>query len=193
MLLGINSQPLGPQPLSCIRIAVDGMKRIVFVTKDFLGRWQVIGPVLHLVESSHLKALFCLPDVHQSGMAAAGNALQRIAHLIVVEHPEITPNKDVLSIPLVDSHDGVNGNAVFSLGVMLADFIDQITVDGREIVCLNACISVDSMVVSSFSFLGAGDFLFPHAANIIKAAKETRVTFISLTFLAIVFLRLCVF
>ncbi len=136
MLLGINSQSFGPQPLSCFRIAVDGMKCVVLLTEDSLGRGQVSGTVLHLVEAGHLKAIFCLSDVHQSGMVAAGNAFQRVARLIVVEHPEVAPNKNVLSIPLIDSHDGVNGHTMLALGIKLADDIHQITVDGREVVCL---------------------------------------------------------
>ena len=78
MILGIVSQSVGPQPLACFRIAVDGMEPIVLVTKNSLGRWQVIGTILYLVEAGHLEALLCLPDVHQPGVAAAGDAFQRV-------------------------------------------------------------------------------------------------------------------
>ena len=94
--LGISRQPFGSQSFAILLIAVDGFKRIELVTEDLLGRRQVTGAILHLVEGSHFKALFCLSDVHQSRMAAARDAFQRVAHLIVVEDPEIAPYEDVL-------------------------------------------------------------------------------------------------
>ena len=116
------------------------MELIILLTKDFLSRRQVSRAILYLVEARHIKTFLSLPDVHQSRMAAAGNTFQCIAHLIVVEHPEVSPDKDVLPIPLIDSDDAVNGNGVLTFRILLAEFIYQITVDGREIVGLNACL-----------------------------------------------------
>ena len=68
-------------------------------------------------------------------MAAARDAFQRVAHLIVVEHPEIAPYENVLGITLVNSHYAVDRYAVFTLCIFAADGVCQIAVNGREIVC----------------------------------------------------------
>ena len=133
VLLGISRQSFGSQSFAILLIAVDGFKGIELVTEDLLGRRQVSGAILYLVEGCHFKALFCLSDVHQSRMAAARDTFQRVAHLIVVEDPEITPYLDVLGITLVNSHYAVDGYAVFTLGILAANRISQLAVDGRKI------------------------------------------------------------
>ena len=70
ILLSISRQPFCSQSFAILLIAVDGLKGIELVTEEtigthhrLLGRRQVSGAVLYLVEGRHLEALLCLSDV----------------------------------------------------------------------------------------------------------------------------------
>ena len=80
-------------------------------------------------------------------MAAARDAFQRVAHLIVIEYPEIAPYENVLGITLVNSHYAVDRYAVFTLCITATDGVCQIAVNGREIVCFPLIDKHDSFVL----------------------------------------------
>ena len=83
-----------------------------------------------MVEACHLKASLGLADVEESGMIASGDGFQRVAHLVVVEHPEVTPHKDVVGIALIRTDDGVERYAYLGFRLLLAYLVCQIAVDG---------------------------------------------------------------
>ena len=66
-------------------------------------------------------------------MTATGDAFQRVADLIVVEHPVVAPHADIVGIAVVDCHDSADGHTMFALRIVFADFVNQIAVDGRTI------------------------------------------------------------
>ena len=105
-------------------------------TESLIRLVMFISPVSWLANHS--------PDAEslrgRSSWAAARDAFQRVAHLIVVEHPEIAPYENVLGITLVNSYYAVDRYAVFTFGILATDGVCQIAVNGREITAAKANI-----------------------------------------------------
>ena len=66
-------------------------------------------------------------------MTTARYHLQRVTHLIEVHHPELAPHLDVLAVALVNGHDCRQRHMNLRLGILVADGVHQIAMDGREI------------------------------------------------------------
>ena len=129
MRFDIVCQYIRSQLLAFLLIAVDCLEGIEFIAKDFLGCGQVAGAIPYLVECCYLEALIGLLQVHQAWVTATRDAFQRVAHLVVVEHPVVAPHKDVSCIVLVNSHDVVDRYTMLPFCILLPEYFCQIAVD----------------------------------------------------------------
>lgn len=64
--------------------------------------------------------------MHLSGVISARDAFQRIAHKIVVQHPEIALDLDVIPVAVIHINDGIEWDADVTVGIMPPDFIGQV-------------------------------------------------------------------
>ena len=96
--------------------------------------------------------------VHQAGMATPGDALEGVAHDIVVKYPPVAPHTSVVGITIVDGNDGIARNAYFARSILTAN-CPKIGFDGCQILVMvlfyhgkriGGCLGL--LIVGSFVF-----------------------------------------
>ena len=65
-------------------------------------------------------------------MVAAGDGHEGVARDLEVVHPEISPYLDVIRVAFVNGNDPVGRDADVALGILAADYIGDVLVDGSE-------------------------------------------------------------